>query len=67
MSEMVSAPVAISSSAIPRRLDNLCSVLGGAKPGLPVRSTMGVILRISLNHTIAAEAGAGSAGFGRRH
>jgi hypothetical protein len=47
LSETVSVTVAISSIAIARRLDKVCSACGGPKPGLPVSSAMMFILRIN--------------------
>src|ERR1700722_16671893 len=56
-SEMASATVAISSTPACRRLKNFCSVIGDAKPTLPVSSAMVVILRESVGRISPDESG----------
>jgi hypothetical protein len=67
-SETASATVA-NSSMPTRRLENLFSITGDAKPTFPVSSVILGILResVCMLARIAAEAGAGSAKFWRSH
>jgi hypothetical protein len=66
-SETASATVANNSTPALRRFDNFFSVIGDAKPTVPVSSVMVVILVASLGESvlscrkIAADTGAGSA------
>jgi hypothetical protein len=73
----VRANVAIISIAAVRRFASVVPLFGGAKPGLPLSSAMVVVLvsqllpitcceSLVVIHTIAPDAGAGSAGFGQR-
>jgi hypothetical protein len=51
-SEMVSVTVATSSIATARRLDRVLPARGAAKPGLPLSSVIGVILRVILANQV---------------
>jgi hypothetical protein len=49
---MVSVTVATSSIATARRLDRVLPARGAAKPGLPLSSVIGVILRVILANQV---------------